>query len=46
MAFDGTPRQISYYTELKEQLNARIDKGEQNLKIKYVQGVPKIVNLN
>lgn len=46
IAFDRTPRQISYYNELKEQLNARIDKGEQNLKIKYIQGVPKIINLN
>ena len=46
IVFDRTPKQTSYYQELKQQLADREERGEQNLKIKYVQGMPKIVSLN
>ena len=46
VSFDKTPKQISYYQELKQQLTEREREGERNLKIKYIQGVPKIVTLN
>lgn len=43
---DKTPRQQSQYQDLKRQLSERFKNGEKNLKIRYVSGVPKIVNLN
>ena len=43
---DKTPRQQSQYQDLKRQLSERLKNGEKNLKIRYVSGVPKIVNLN
>lgn len=42
---DRTPRQINYYKDIKNQLTERINSGE-NCRIKYVNGVPKIVTLN
>lgn len=42
---DRTPRQIEHYKKIKNQLMERNNKGE-NCKIKYVNGVPKIVPLN
>lgn len=42
---DRTPRQINYYKDIKNQLNERTNAGE-NCRIKYVNGVPKIVTLN
>ncbi|CAH1970054.1 unnamed protein product [Acanthoscelides obtectus] len=41
---DKTPRQMNFYKTLKSELEERKNKGETNLKIKYVGGVPKIVN--
>lgn len=47
LAFDKTPRQLDYYRNIKKQLEDRKSKGEDNLRIKYVNGLPKIIqNLN
>lgn len=46
ISFDKTPRQISVYQELRRQLTERQKNGEMNLKIRYTQGVRKIVALN
>ena len=46
ISFDRTPRQIEHYRQLKKELKEREDSGEQNLKIKYVKGIPKIISLN
>ncbi|KAB0795786.1 hypothetical protein PPYR_09847 [Photinus pyralis] len=46
ISFDRTPKQISYYRKIKKQLDERVANGETNLKIKYVRGIPKIINLN
>ena len=46
ISFDRTPRQISYYQELKSELIERQNNGEMGLKIKYIHGVPKITSLN
>lgn len=40
---DQTPQQQAYMKELKEELDNRTSSGEENLRIKYVKGVPKIV---
>nr|CAI5826218.1 unnamed protein product [Callosobruchus analis] len=41
---DKTPRQMEYYKKLKRELEERIGNGETNIKIKYWNGTPKIVN--
>lgn len=46
LSFDRTPKQIAEYKALKETLLLRSQKGENNLKIKYIGGIPKIVTLN
>lgn len=46
VSLDRTPRQIAYYKMIKNQLSEREIAGERNLKIKYNNGIPKIVNLN
>lgn len=46
VSFDRTPRQINYYKEIKHELDDRVKRGETNCKIKYVNGIPKIVSLN
>lgn len=43
VSYDRTPRQISHYRELKKTLTNRLNNGETGLKIKYIQGIPKIV---
>ncbi|KAJ3649718.1 hypothetical protein Zmor_021443 [Zophobas morio] len=43
LSFDKTAKQIQLYNEVKTQLNARINSGEVNLRIRYLHGVPKIV---
>lgn len=43
---DRTPGQQSHYRELKRQLAERIRSGESGLRIKYVSGIPKIVQSN
>lgn len=42
---DRTPRQIEYFKKIKSQMMERNKNGE-NCKLKYVNGVPRIVNLN
>lgn len=46
ISLDRTPRQIDYYKSVKSQLTERIAGGENNLRIKYVRGIPRIVSLN
>lgn len=41
---DQTPMQSEYYKSLKNDLNQRRANGEQNLRIKYKNGVPHIVS--
>lgn len=43
---DLTTTQQTYYKNIKSQLNFRINNGEENLTIKYKNGVPKIVQEN
>lgn len=43
---DQTPFQQAFLKTLKEELESRIASGEENLSIKYVKGVPKIVSKN
>lgn len=46
VSFDRTSRQINLYNDLKREMAERVQNGETNLKIKYINGVPKIVDLN
>lgn len=46
ISFDRTPRQLECYRKIRKELKEREDAGEQNLKIKYVKGIPKIVTVN
>lgn len=41
---DQTPQQQAYFKVLKSELECRIKNGEENLSIKYVKGVPKIIS--
>lgn len=43
---DQTPSQIKFLQELKEELVRRQNSGENNLTIKYIKGIPKIVPLD
>nr|CAH7757456.1 unnamed protein product [Callosobruchus chinensis] len=43
---DRTPMQIDNYKKLKLELDQRTANGEQNLKIRYYKGSPRIVALN
>lgn len=46
VAFDRTPREYAHYMKLKSELQERQNAGEQNLKIKYINSIAKIVTLN
>lgn len=46
LSYDRTPNQLSNYRSLRAELTQRLANGEQGLKIKYVNGNPKIVRLN
>nr|CAH7714010.1 unnamed protein product [Callosobruchus chinensis] len=46
VSYDRTPRQQAHYKRIKEQLQERENAGEANLKIKYVNGTPRIVSGN
>ncbi|KAJ3653479.1 hypothetical protein Zmor_012728 [Zophobas morio] len=46
ISFDRTPRQLEMYQQLRQQLETRTASGETNLKIRYVNGTPRIVTLN
>ena len=41
---DQTPQQQKFISNLRNELKKRQVSGEENLKIKYVKGIPKIVN--
>lgn len=43
---DKTPKQMQYYRMLKLELDRRKAGGEENIGIRYVHGIQKIVNLN
>lgn len=45
-SLDRTPRQIAIFKSVKNELTARIAAGETNLKIKYKNGIPTIINVN
>lgn len=40
---DKTPEQTRYLEDLRRELNRRTDEGEQGLTIKYIKGIPEIV---
>ena len=40
---DSTPREMEYLKQLRVKLQERIDNGEKNLTIKFVNGVPSII---
>ncbi|CAF4948111.1 unnamed protein product [Pieris macdunnoughi] len=40
---DQTPTQIKYLQQEKEELNTRLEKGEKDLVIKYIKGLPTII---
>nr|CAI5841176.1 unnamed protein product [Callosobruchus analis] len=44
VSYDRTPRQMQLYKEVRKQLDDRKNGGESNIRIKYVNGIPKIVN--
>ncbi|GJQ73430.1 hypothetical protein Trydic_g13792 [Trypoxylus dichotomus] len=46
LSYDRTPRQLKVYKRLKLEQNERLAKGENNLRIRYVNGTPKICPLN
>lgn len=46
ISVDRTPRQLEYFKKIKDELNRRKNAGENNIKIKYVNGIPKIISLN
>lgn len=41
---DKTPKQRLYFQNLRKELDKRRSDGESNLTIKYVKGIPSIVN--
>lgn len=41
---DQTPYQKTQYKNLRDELNRRVANGEDNLRIKYIKGAPRIVN--
>lgn len=43
---DLTPRQQQYLRNVRRQLKERRDAGENNLKLKYINGIPKIISVN
>lgn len=43
---DQTPKQRDFLTQIRNELKDRIDKGEKDITIKYVNGSPTIVNVN
>lgn len=43
LAADQTPMQLSKLKSLKEELATRSERGEKNLKLKYINGQPRIV---
>ena len=43
---DQTPNQQIYLQNLKEEMTRRNNEGEEDLTIKYIKGIPKIVKNN
>lgn len=41
---DKTPRQLEYLNHLRSELKSRQDSGEEDITIKYVKGIPKIIS--
>lgn len=46
ISLDRTPKQIAYYMTIKKQLVDRIQRGEKDLKIKHIRGIPSIISVN
>lgn len=45
VSFDRTSRQQAFYKKVKSELVERQNSGESNLKIKHINGIPKIVSM-
>lgn len=43
ISLDRTPKQIELYKKVKTELDSRKNDGEENIRIKYVKGIPQIV---
>lgn len=43
---DRTKKQLEHYKAVKQELLARTNSGETNCRIKYINGVPKVISLN
>lgn len=41
---DSTPKQQAYFKQLRAELQQRKDSGESHISIKYINGVPRIIN--
>ena len=41
---DLTPTQLNYFKELNIELDKRVEEGEKNLRIRYVEGIPTIID--
>ncbi|KAG5858349.1 hypothetical protein JTB14_005044 [Gonioctena quinquepunctata] len=46
LVHDRTPRQVQHYNDLKKQLMERQANGELNIRIRYVRGIPNLIELN
>lgn len=46
LAHDRTLKERQHLAELREVLQTRVDAGEANLTIRYINGTPKIVKKN
>ena len=44
VSLDRTPRQLAYYKKVKQELTERTNRGETNLRIRYINDVPKIIS--
>lgn len=46
LSYDRTPRQLAYFRKVKEELVQRQNNGEDNIRIKYIHNIPKIISTN
>lgn len=45
IGLDKSSQELAEYRALRDELNGRMEKGEKNLKIKYIHDVPKIIQI-
>ncbi|WP_219823849.1 hypothetical protein, partial [Enterobacter cloacae complex sp. CH23B] len=41
---DSTLKQREYLSKLRDELNSRLDRGEKDLTIKFIKGIPSIIS--